>query len=150
MAIAPADLLDDKQVSLHLRARTKVGAFREIVQLFAENDRIAKPEVFLKELLARQEIHASTVERQVAFAHLRTDLVDEIVLGIGRSDASIPFGNGQRARLIFLIGVPQRLANEYLICVGAFVRVLRDDKIRAALLRAKMPAQFADLLRQAL
>jgi PTS system fructose-specific IIC component len=150
MAIAPADLLDEKQVSLNLRAHTKAGALREIVQLLGASGKIDDPEEFLKQLLARQEVHASTVERQVAFAHLRADLVDQIVLGIGRSASGIPFGRGRQARLIFLIGVPQRLANDYLICVGAFVRLLRHDATRGALLRAKTAAQFVDLLRQAL
>jgi mannitol/fructose-specific phosphotransferase system IIA component (Ntr-type) len=150
MAIAPADLLDEKQVSLHLRARTRSGAVREIAKLLADNGRIEKLEEFLKELLARQEIQPGSVERQVAFVHLRTDLVDQIVLGIGRSNAGIFFDNRSRARLIFLFGVPKRFANEYLICVGAYVRLLRDDKIRAVLLRATTGAQFVNLLRQAL
>jgi mannitol/fructose-specific phosphotransferase system IIA component (Ntr-type) len=150
MAIAPADLLDEKQVSLSLRARTKSGALREIIQMLVANGKIDNPQQFFEQLLARQEVHTTTVERQTAFAHLRTDSVDQIVLGIGRSNAGIPFGGGRRARLIFLIGLPQRLANEYLVCVGGFVRVLRDDKTRAALLRAKTSAQFVDLLRRAL
>ena len=63
--------------------------------------------------------HPSVVENGVAFPHARTDLVDEIVVGIGRSHAGIPIGQiAVRARLIFVIGVPERLVNDYLICVG--------------------------------
>jgi mannitol/fructose-specific phosphotransferase system IIA component (Ntr-type) len=75
------------------------------------------------------------------------DFVDEIVVGIGRSRAGIPFGhNGVRARLIFVIGVPERLVNDYLICVGTLVRLVRDDTIRSALLHAQTPAEFIDAL----
>ena len=146
MAIALADLLDEKNVALQLRARKQANALREIIQLLAANGKIDHPEKFLGTVLAREQASPSAVERSVAFPHARTDLVDRIVLGIGRSRAGIPFGKGQRARLIFVIGVPQRLINDYLICVGTLARLLKDDVIRAALLHAKTPRQLLDTL----
>ena len=146
MAIALADLLDEKNVALQLRARKQANALREIIQLLAANGKIDHPEKFLGTVLAREQASPSAVERSVAFPHARTDLVDRIVLGIGRSRAGIPFGKGQRARLIFVIGVPQRLINDYLICVGTLARLLKDDVIRAALLHAKTPRQLLDAL----
>jgi mannitol/fructose-specific phosphotransferase system IIA component (Ntr-type) len=74
-------------------------------------------------------------------------LVDEIVLGIGRSRAGISFGgNAVRARLIFVIAVPERLVNDYLVCVGTLARLVKDDAIRARLLRAQTPREFFDAL----
>jgi mannitol/fructose-specific phosphotransferase system IIA component (Ntr-type) len=147
MAIALTDLLDEKQVILQLRSRKVPNALREIIELLAQNGKIEDPEAFFEEVLAREQEHPSVVESSVAFPHARTDLVDEIVVGIGRSRAGIPFGhNGRRARLIFVIGVPERLVNDYLICVGALVRLLRDDPTRLALLRAQTPHEFIDTL----
>ena len=146
MVIALADLLDEKDVVLQLRARKQANALREIVQLLAANGKIDHPEKFLDTVLAREQANPSTVEHGVAFPHARTDLVDQIVLGIGRSRAGVPFGKGQRARLIFVIGVPQRLINDYLICVGTLARLVKDDVTRAALLYAKTPRQLLDAL----
>ena len=147
MAIALTDLLDEKQVILGLRSRKVPNALREIIELLAQNGKIQNPQVFLEKVLAREEDHTSVVENGVAFPHARTDLVDAIVLGIGRSGAGIPFGhNGMRARLIFVIGVPERLVNDYLICVGTLVRLVRDDAIRSALLHAQTPREFVDTL----
>ena len=147
MAIALADLLDEKQVILRLRSRKPANAMREIIQLLAGNDKIGKPEAFLEQLLVREQAHPSVVENGVAFPHARTDLVDEIVLGIGRSHAGIPFGqNGVRAHLIFVIGVPQQLVNDYLICVGTLARIVKDDAIRTSLLRAETAREFLDAL----
>src|SRR5229473_2459944 len=146
MVIALADLLDEKDVALRLRPRKQANALREIVQLLAANGKIDHPEKFLGAVLAREQANPSTVERGVAFPHVRTDLVDRIVLGIGRSRAGVPFGKGQRARLIFVIGVPQRLINDYLICVGTLARLVKDDITRATLLHAKTSRQFLDVL----
>ncbi len=148
MAIALADLLDEKQVILRLRSRKPANTLREIVQLLAGNGKIDQPEKFLEQVLAREQAHPSVVEHGVAFPHARTDLVDEIILGIGRSRAGIPFGkNGVRAQLIFLIGVPQQLVNDYLICVGTLARLVKDDAIRSRLLRAETPFELLDALR---
>ncbi|MFZ3377084.1 MAG: PTS sugar transporter subunit IIA [Chthoniobacterales bacterium] len=146
MAIALADLLDEKNVALQLRPRNQANALREIVQLLTANGQIDHPEKFLDAVLAREQANPSVVEHGVAFPHARTDLVDRIVLGIGRSRAGVPFGKGQRARLIFVIGVPQRLINDYLICVGTLARLVKDDVARATLLHAKTSRQFLDAL----
>ena len=147
MAIALADLLDEKQVILRLRSRKPANALREIVRLLAENGKIDQPEKFLEQVSTREQVHPSVVEQGVVFPHARTDLVDEIILGIGRSRAGIPFGeNAVRAHLIFLIGVPQQLVNDYLICVGTLARLVKDDAIRSTLLHAETPHEFLDAL----
>ena len=147
MAIALSDLLDERQMILRLRSRKLPNALREIVQLLAQNGKIDNPEAFLEQVLAREQVHTSAVDHGVVFPHARTDLVSEIILGIGRSRAGIPFGeNGVRAHLIFLIGVPQQLVNDYLICVGTLARLVKDDAIRATLLRAETVHEFLDAL----
>ena len=147
MPIALADLLMEQQVILRLRSRKPANAIREIVDVLASisGRKIAKPEAFLKEVLAREQTHPSVVENGVTFPHARTDLVDEIVIGVGRSRAGIPFGeNQQRAHLIFVIGVPERLLSDYLVCVGTLARLVKDETIRSRLLNAETPREFIE------
>jgi len=147
MAIALSDLLDEKQVILRLRSRKLPNALREIIQVLTQSRKIDDAERFFEQVLAREREHPSVVENGVAFPHARTNLVDEIIIGIGRSRAGIPIGSEQqRARLIFVIGVPERLVNDYLICVGTLARLVKDDAIRSALLHAETPREFLDAL----
>jgi len=147
MAIALPELLDERQVLLRLRSRKLPNALREISQLLAQNGKIDNAEIFLQQVLEREQEHPSAVENGVTFPHARTDLVDEIVIGVGRSRAGIPIGaNQERARLIFVIGVPERLVNDYLICVGTLVRLTKDDAIRTTLLEVQTPSQFLEAL----
>ena len=150
MPIALADLLTQQQVVLRLRSRKPANAIREIVDVLASKisgRKIAEPEAFLKEVLAREQRHPSVVEDGVVFPHARTDLVDEIVLGVGRSGAGIPFGeNQQRANLIFVIGVPERLVSDYLVCVGMLARLVKDETRRSTLLNAETPREFIEAL----
>jgi mannitol/fructose-specific phosphotransferase system IIA component (Ntr-type) len=147
MAIALPDLLDEQQVILRLRSRKPTNAIREIVDVLADTGKIGNADAFLEQVLARERTHPSVVENGVAFPHARTDLVDEIVVGVGRSRAGIPFSqNQQRAHLIFVIGVPERLLSDYLICVGMLARLVRDEPIRSTLLNVEMPREFVSAL----
>ena len=150
MPIALADLLMEQQVILRLLSRKPANAIREIVDVVASDisgRKIAKPEAFLKEVLAREQTHPSVVENGVAFPHARTDLVDEIVIGVGRSRAGIPFGESeQRGHLIFVIGVPERLHSDYLICLGTLARLVKDETNRSRLLNADTPREFIETL----
>jgi mannitol/fructose-specific phosphotransferase system IIA component (Ntr-type) len=150
MPIPLVNLLHKQQVILRLRSRKPANAIREIVDVLASDRsgrKIAKPEAFLEQVLAREQTHPSVVENGVAFPHARTDLVEEIVIGIGRSRAGIPFGeNQQRARLIFVIGVPERLLSDYLVCVGTLARLVKDETIRSRLVNADTPHEFIEAL----
>src|SRR5215813_8524668 len=147
MPIALTDLLDEREVVLRLRSRKPANAIHEIVQLLAETGKIANPDAFLEQVLAREQRHPSVVESGVAFPHARTDLVDEIVIGVGRSRAGIPFGENQhRAHLVFVIGVPERLLSDYLVCVGTLARMVKDKTIRSRLLTAGTPHEFIEAL----
>jgi mannitol/fructose-specific phosphotransferase system IIA component (Ntr-type) len=147
MPIPLTDFLDEKQVILKLRSRKPANVIGEIVQILAHTGKIARPEAFLEQVLAREQTHPSVVENGVAFPHARTDLVEEIVIGVGRSRAGIPFGEDQpRARLIFVIGVPERLVGDYLVCVGTLARLVKDETIRSTLLNAQTPREFVDAL----
>ncbi|HEY6111574.1 MAG TPA: PTS sugar transporter subunit IIA [Chthoniobacterales bacterium] len=150
MAVDLNDLLDERHVTLQLRARKPPNALRELVQLLAATGKIDNPEKFLERVLAREANIPSSVQYGVAFPHARTDLIDQIVIGIGRSRAGIPFADGRRAQLIFLIGVPQQLINDYLICVGTLARIVADEVTRTALFQAETPRQFIDAIKASL
>src|SRR6476659_11125462 len=150
MAIALADILDQRQVALQLRSRRRPNAIREIVSLFEKTGSVARPADFLARVLVREEAGSTLAENGVAFPHARTELVDQISVAIGRSRAGIPWNDqGERARLIFLLAVPQRLVNDYLVLVGTLARVTRDQQHRDALFAAATPAEFTTILREA-
>src|SRR6187200_2685495 len=98
MAIALADLLDPKQVTLSLRSRTSENAIRELIALLATDEELVQSEKFAEQVIAREQASPSMVEEGVVFPHARTDLVQKILLAIGRKTAGVPFGReGSRA-----------------------------------------------------
>ena len=148
MAAVLSDVLSEEHVTLELQAGTRDEALREIIATMRGETKIADPDKFLGEVLAREEEQSTYMGNGIAFPHARTDLVDEIVLGIGRSSEGIPFGeNDELAHLIFVVGVSKKMVSDYLVCVGALARLTKGEDERAALMRAETTAELIELLR---
>jgi len=120
------------------------------VSLLEKTGSVARSADFLAQVLAREEAGSTLAENGVALPHARTELVDQITLAIGRSHAGIPWNDqGERARLIFLLAVPQRLVNNYLVLIGTLAPVARDQQQRDALFAVATPAEFIAILCEA-
>ncbi|PYK43386.1 MAG: hypothetical protein DME46_07755 [Verrucomicrobia bacterium] len=147
MAITLADILDERQIALQLKSRRQAKALREIIGLFGKTESIIEPADFLAQVLVRERGNSTLAENSVAFPHARTELVDQITLAVGRSRAGIPWNDrGERARLIFVVAVPQRLLNDYLVLVGKLARITQNEQQRQALLAAPTSAEFIEIL----
>jgi mannitol/fructose-specific phosphotransferase system IIA component (Ntr-type) len=147
MAIALADVLDERQIALQLKSRRPANALREIIGLFEKTRSVLQPTDFLAQVVARERVNSTLAENSVAFPHARTGLVDQIALAVGRSRAGIPWNDrGERARLIFVVALPQRLVNDYLVLVGKLARITQNEQHRQALLAAPTAAEFIEVL----
>jgi fructose PTS system EIIA component len=143
MPIALADLIDKSRIKLSLHARDQAGAIGELVDLLAGDKLVQSPREFLKLVLKRESTNSTLAENGVAFPHARTNVVDRIVLAIGRSQEGISWPTEtQRANLIFLIGVPQNLISDYLVVIGAIARTTKDAALRTLLLHADTAEEF--------
>ncbi len=142
------DLFSEKNLVLDLQAGSAAEAIWEIVERLRESEALSQAEKFYDLVMEREQKSSTVANGGVAFPHARTDLVEEIVLGIGRSKAGISFaGRADLVHLIFVIGVPQQMVNDYLICVGALARLLKSEERRRALLEASTASEFFDRLR---
>jgi mannitol/fructose-specific phosphotransferase system IIA component (Ntr-type) len=141
-------LLDPKHLVLELRSRTSAEAVWEIVERLRDSGVLRSAKEFFEAVMEREEKSSTLANGGVAFPHARTNLVDQIILGIGRSTKGVSFGaEGKLVHLIFVIAVPQQMVNDYLICVGSLARVLNREETRHALLAAAAPAEFIEQLR---
>lgn len=141
-------LLDPRHVALELRGSTAGEAIWEIIELLRETGQLAQAREFFEAVMAREEKSSTVANGGVAFPHARTELVEQLVLGIGRSSKGVAFGDSaQLVHLIFVLAVPQQMVNDYLICVGGLARLLGSSVRREALLAVATPAEFLDRLR---
>jgi mannitol/fructose-specific phosphotransferase system IIA component (Ntr-type) len=148
MSALLSEILDPRLVVLELREATAAEAILEIVERLRDHGLVHDFYKLADAIMEREGKTSTNTGEGVAFPHARTDLVDRIVLGIGRSKEGIPFGySSEPVHLIFLIGVPQRMVTSYLVCVGALARVVKEQGRRDALMAATTAEEFVELLR---
>src|SRR6476646_11290490 len=120
MSALLSEILDPSLVVLELREGTAAEAILEIAELLRDHGRVQDYFKFADAVMEREGRTSTNTGEGVAFPHARTDLVDRLVLGIGRSKPGIPFAySSEPVHLIFLVGVPQRMVTDYLVCLGA-------------------------------
>ena len=143
-----SEILDPKLMVLELREHTAAEAILEIVERLRDQGLVQDFYKLADAIMEREGKTSTNTGDGVAFPHARTDLVDRLVLGIGRSSAGIPFGySNNLVHLIFLVGVPQRMVTDYLVCVGALARAVKDKASRVALMEAQSEEEFVELIR---
>ena len=148
MSALLSEILDPRLVVLELREGTAAEAILEIAELLRDHGRVQDYFKFADAVMEREGRTSTNTGEGVAFPHARTDLVDRLILGVGRSTAGIRFGPARElVHLIFLFGVPKQMVTNYLVCVGAVARVVKDKTKRDALMAASSVEDFAEQIR---
>ena len=140
-----AQLLQPSRIALDIAATDKNEAILEVAAIVRRDSDVLDFPSFCQELLARDEMRSTAAGHGVAFPHARTDAVQEIVIAAGRSTGGVRFGD-EVVHFIFVIGTPREKVCDYLVAVGTLARLLRTEKIRAALAKAATPEDFISAL----
>jgi len=143
------EILDPRLVVLELREGTAAEGIVEIAELLRDHGHVQDYYKFADAVMEREGRSSTNTGDGVAFPHARTDLVEHLALGIGRSAAGMQFGQTKElVHLIFLFGVPKQMVTDYLVCVGAVARVVKNKAKRDALMAATAGEDFVAQLRE--
>lgn len=148
-----AQLFSAGAIKLDLAASSQDEVLAELVDQIPEiANHPHERETLLRALHEREQLHSTGIGDGVALPHARNALVGLVnhpLLVFGRHKEGIPFGSidGNPARLFFLVVAPT--VTEHLAILARLSRVLRDPKLRKALLAADSPQKVIDLVREA-
>lgn len=137
-----SSLLDPARVNLQVASLKRTAALQEVSRQLADHPEVANFDGFYTELLARDRLDTTSLGHGFAVPHARTDHVKQIVLAVGRSEAGIPFDNGENVRMMFILGTPKSRPGDYLQVLSTLCRMLKSADNRAAFLSAATPADF--------
>ena len=145
--ITIGDILSPKHILLGLEAGTQAQAITKLAELLEGDARVNDWERFETGLLAGSSCMPGDKGSGLCIAHVRTDAVNAMIMGVGRSEKGIAGADGQPVRLFFVIGVPVALASDYLRIIGALARIFRSERGEPDLLSAASAEEFLDSLR---
>jgi PTS system fructose-specific IIC component len=131
--------LTEQTVKVALDARSKEAAIREMAAMLARTGKVTDVDELVATALRREEQGTTGLGEEIAIPHAKTDAVTAPVVGFARSDEGIEWGSldGTKARLVFMIAVPEAAAgDEHLRILALLSRKLMDPGFRERLTAA--------------
>lgn len=112
---------------------TKNEALKILVDLIRNNSDVLKDEKhFYENILAREELGSTGIGQGIAIPHARSEKIEKLVIAVGLLRNKVDFNSpdGERVKLIVLVGAPKGQNREYLSLVSELMRTLRDKNLR--------------------
>jgi PTS system fructose-specific IIC component len=131
--------LTEQSVKVQLDAGDKESAIREMAGLLARTGKVVNQDELVATALRREAQGTTGLGEEIAIPHAKTDAVSAPVVGFARSGEGVEWGSldGTKARLVFMIAVPEAAAgDEHLRILALLSRKLMDAGFRERLLAA--------------
>ncbi|MFI6008615.1 fructose-specific PTS transporter subunit EIIC [Streptomyces sp. NPDC051243] len=143
--------LTEQSVKVELGAGDKESAIREMADLLARTGKVADVGELVATALRREAQGTTGLGEEIAIPHAKTDAVTAPVVGFARSAQGVEWGSldGTKARLVFMIAVPEAAAgDEHLRILALLSRKLTDAGFRERLLAAPDESAVLGVLRE--
>lgn len=151
----PAEVLSgyltEQTVKTELASGSKEAAIREMAEMLASTGNVTDVDELVRVALAREAQGTTGLGESIAIPHAKTDAVTRPTVGFARSAEGIEWGalDGTKARLVFMISVPEAAAgDEHLRILALLSRKLMDTGFRERLQAAPDKAAILDVLRE--
>ncbi|KMS67789.1 PTS fructose transporter subunit IIC [Streptomyces viridochromogenes] len=131
--------LTEQTVKVELDATDKESAIREMAGLLAGTGKVTDVDELVATALRREAQGTTGLGEEIAIPHAKTDAVTAPIVGFARSAPGVEWGSldGTKARLVFMIAVPEAAAgDEHLRILALLSRKLMDAGFRERLLAA--------------
>jgi fructose-specific phosphotransferase system IIA component len=140
--------IDDKLISFDLKGNTKEEIIKELVELAGNSDLVKNKEELLKSVLDREKLVTTGVGYNVAFPHAKTKSVRGVVIAFGRKSEGVDFEAMDRkpVNLFFLIAAPEDAIGAHLNVMAKLSFLMKNEKNRQKLLKAKYKEDLIDIL----
>jgi len=141
------EYLKEENILLDVKAQTKEKTIQELAKLLREEKDIINFDGFVSAVFAREELNTTGIGEEIAIPHARTNTVEDVVIALGISQKGINFDStdGKPAKLIFLIGTPEKKKiSAYLKLLAHLSRLLKKEDFRKSLLTASSAKQILD------
>ena len=131
-----------------LTAGSPREAIRQLAACLTERPGMRDPAEFQRAVELREAENTTYLGAGIALPHARTDAVECVIVAVGAAPAAIAWPTeAESARVVFLIGVPQKLVREYLELVRRISKAARQRDWLERAVQSADPAALAALLR---
>jgi fructose-specific phosphotransferase system IIA component len=141
-------LLQEDQVIHSLKSHTKNAVINELIQVLAKKGKVTDKHKAYKNIMERENLLSTGMEKGLAVPHAKTDAVDELVIAFGLQREGVDFQSldGQPAHFIFLVLSPLDTSGPHIKALAQISRSIKSDQTREKLLQAASAGEIINLL----
>lgn len=144
------EILREDIIKVNLDATTKWEAIQELVDLLisAHELRLTDRNEIIEGVFARERSLSTGLEHGIAVPHAVANSVEDVIAALGTSQSGIPFEShdGQPAKLVILLLIPQGAFQRHVRTLAGIARLGTNPELRQQLFDAKTPAEVMDVL----
>ncbi len=124
-----ANLLMERRINIDLKARTKIEAVKELLEMIKREGVSFDYDEVIKCIWEREEIEDTSYGRGFAFPHARTDAVKEmyILIGISKQGLEDKTPDGIPVHMVCLLLTPSTIAKLYLQTLSGLAAFARME-----------------------
>lgn len=139
---------EEDLMTFDLQGQTKEDVITELVELASQSNLVRDRDELLNAVLEREKLVTTGVGYGVAFPHAKTRALKGIVITFGRSEVGIDFEamDKKPVHLFFLIAAPEDAIGAHLNVMARLSYIMKSEKNRERLMRAKTPGEVMLIL----
>ncbi|MBI2094828.1 MAG: PTS sugar transporter subunit IIA [Candidatus Omnitrophica bacterium] len=144
------EFLNEKAVSADIKATTKEGVIRELVDLLTKAEGIKNKEELVKVLINRESLGSTGIGQGVGIPHGKTNTIKRLVAAFGICHQGVNFDalDGEPVYIFFLLVAPEDSAGPHLKGLARISRLLKDKFFRETLKQMTDEKAILKLIRE--
>lgn len=143
-----SDYLDSPQVVYNLKAKDKIGALEELLDVLDKQSLIKNKKPILTRIIDRERLESTGIGHGIALPHARVDTGHDIAVVVGRSEEGIDFEavDNQNVHLIILIVWNPSIPGLFNHLFAGLAKFLIRPAFRSRLFEAKSAPELYQVL----
>lgn len=139
---------EEDLMNFDLQGQTKAEVIKELVTLTAQSSLVRDREELLAAVYDREKLVTTGVGYGVAFPHAKTRAMKGIVIVFGRSEVGVDFEamDKKPVHLFFMIAAPEDAIGAHLNVMARLSYIMKSEKNRERLMRAKTAGEVMLIL----
>jgi fructose-specific phosphotransferase system IIA component len=139
---------EEDLMNFDLQGQTKLEVIKELVELTAQSSLARDRDELLAAVFEREKLVTTGVGYGVAFPHAKTRAMKGIVIVFGRSEVGVDFEamDKKPVHLFFMIAAPEDAIGAHLNVMARLSYIMKSEKNRERLMRAKTAGEVMLIL----
>ena len=144
-----ADYINVETIDLNLKAKNKNVIIKELFENIKKSGQVENEELALEDLYTRENMGSTGIGKNVAVPHAKTEAVRELTVTLGISKNGIEYDaiDNENVNIFFMFLCPKNEAQEYLRVLARISRMIKEDKFRENLIKAKTKEEIIEIIR---